>query len=264
MKNFGEPRPAAWDKKTGASSMSKDGKTFTILLIVVLVVLLCLTGIAAFFFNKETALRKSLEQQLVLAKDVETRLNNELQEAKKQVFLVEEKNKEADEKINSLMDELELQEGIRDQMKTENASLKDALTKESQEKEKLQREFAQAQEKVTSLEEKLKAQEISNKPLEKNEGDGAQAVDLDKIVVRPGEIPEGRVVSVNEENDFLIFNLGAEHGIVPNMLLSIYHSDQYLGDIKVARVQDGMSVADFIPPFSKDKVKKDDRVLVKK
>ena len=245
--------------------MNNHGKTFTILLIVVVVVLLCLTGIAVFFFNKETVLRKSLEQQLVLSKDAEVRLNDELQEAKKQVFIFEEKNKEADEKINSLMDELELQAGIREQMKTENASIKDALTKESQEKEKLQREFNLAQEKVTSLEGRLKTQEAQKggQP-EASEAPDAQPVDLEKIVVRPGEIPEGRVISVNVDNDFLIFNLGAEHGVVPNMLLSIYRSDNYLGDIKVARVQEGMSVADFIPPFSKDKVKKDDRVLVKK
>ena len=247
--------------------MNKAGKTFSIFLVVISILLLSLTVITIFFFKKENELRKSLEQQLALSKESEARLDNELKETKKQVFLFEEKNKEADEKINGLMDEVELQEGIRDQMKAENSSLKDALAKESQEKEAIEKELTMALAKAASLEEKFNSQEGS---LVESEGITPESVsetgpvDLEKIVVRPSEVPEGRVISVNAENNFLIFNLGDEDGVIPDMVLSVYRAKQYLGDIKVARVQEGMSVADFIPPFPKDQFKKDDRVLVKK
>ena len=180
--------------------MNKAGKTFSIFLIVISILLLSLTVITIFFFKKENELRRSLEQQLALSQESEARLDNELKETKKQVFLLEEKNKEADERINGLMDEVELQEGIREQMKAENSSLKDALAKESQEKETIQKELAAVQEKVASLEERLQYGEtvpigieggtegMMEEPLMAEAGESAP-VDLGKMFVRPSEVP---------------------------------------------------------------------------
>ena len=46
--------------------------------------------------------------------------------------------------------------------------------------------------------------------------------------------------------------------------MAVYRADKYLGDIKIARVQEGASVADFIAPLTLKQVRKDDRVVVKK
>ena len=56
-------------------------------------------------------------------------------EVKKQNFLFQEKNKEADERINGLLDELDLEKGIREEMKLEQAKLKEQVEKVIKEKE---------------------------------------------------------------------------------------------------------------------------------
>ena len=257
--------------------MNRSGKTSTILLIIIAIILLSLTAISFYFYQNESVLRKDAESRLAKTKALTDKLEAEVKDSKKQVSLLEEKNKEADEKINSLMDELELQEGVRDQMKSENSSLKEALQKESQDKQSLHGELVAAQEKAASLEERLKSEEKLRADLEARAKEMEQKlsqqqqqqkqdseVELEKIVVKPGEAPEARVISINEENNFVIFNLGQESGIKQGMILSVYRGDKYLGDVKVARAQEGMSVADFVAPLTKAQVKKDDRVVVKK
>ena len=245
--------------------MNKSGKTLTIFLVVIAILLLSLTVISIFFYKNESDLRKTAETKLAQLKTLEVKLEGDLKDAKKQVFLLEEKEKEADAKINELLDEIELVKGVKDQMKSENTSLKEALTKESQEKEALQTELASTQEKISALEEKAKNEENARLELEGKVKESELAeVQLDKIVVTPGEIPSGQVVSVDLENNFLIINLGQEHGVTPDLVMSVFRGDKYLGDIKVTRVQAGMSVADFITPFTVKQVKKDDRVAVKK
>ncbi len=249
--------------------MNKSGKTLTILLSVAFVLLLSLTFVLLFFYQKESEMRKSLEFQLTQAKASESRLESDLKDAKKQVFVLEEKAKESDDKINSLMDELELQEGLREELKTENDSLKETLANESRLKEALQKDLNAAQERATAVEQKLQETEKLRIDLETKvksfEAQGVSSgVELEKIVVVPGEIPEGKVVSINAENNFLIFNLGQHHGITSDTTMSVYHNDGYLGDVKVSRVQEEMSVGDFIEPLSAKQVVVNDRVVIKK
>lgn len=246
--------------------MSKSGKTtLTILLVVVAVLLLSLSAIALFFYQNESKLRKEREVELAQVKASEEKLKDDLKETKKQAFLLEEKGKEADEKINNLLDELELAQGVRDEIKNENATLKEALTKEGQEKESLQKELASLQDKVKTLETQVESETQARAQLEEKVKDyETEPVQLEKIVVTPDEAAQGKILSVNKENDFVIFNLGQKSGINPEMLLSVYRGNNYLGDIKVARVQDDMSVADFVPPLTSAGVRQNDRVIAKK
>ena len=123
--------------------MSKPGKTVTIILVVICILSLVLTVIAVFFFQKESEQRKIAEDNLAQSKLSEAKLQAELKESKKQVFLLEEKAKEADEKINSLMDDLELAEGVRDEIKAENDTLKEALDTESKAKDQLRKQMTE-------------------------------------------------------------------------------------------------------------------------
>ena len=250
--------------------MNKAGKTMTIFLVVITILLLSLTVISIFFYNTEKELRKSLEVKLAQAKAQETKLEAELKETKTQIFVLGGKVKEDDEKISGLMDELELQEAVKKQMKEDNSALKDSLSKKTQDKEALNTELVAVQEKIATIEAKLKSAEdlraeTEGKLKEIEQGVSQQSgVQLEKIVVKPGETPQGKIVSINNDNNFVIFNLGEEHGVKQDMLMSVYRGEKYLGDLKVARAQEGMSVADFIPPLTNKQVKKDDKVVPKK
>jgi len=305
-----------------SSIMNTGGRTLTVFLAVITIVLLSLSGIALFFLQKETELRKVAEASLEQLKTQEAKLQAELKEAKKQAFLLEEKNKEADEKINDLMDNLELEKGLREESKKENENLREALENENKSKEGIRNTLTQQlnsyKEKTASLEAQLTTHQNRVKELEgasqglqekiqqlqgdlekkiqqeaapqpaspeasgsepssspeippaqplpstPSENRAVKEIELEKIVVAPQDLPEGRVLSVDKENEFLIFNLGEKQGVVQGLVLSVYRGKEYLGDVKVSRVQPEMSAADFISPFSTAKVRKNDQVVPKK
>lgn len=84
-----------------------------------------------------------------------------------------------------------------------------------------------------------------------------------KLTALPDDLPEGRVLSVDRDTNFVIINLGDKDGVKPGAVLAVYRGEDYLGDIAVTRVQDEMAAADLIPPFSSQIVRNNDQVLAK-
>lgn len=235
--------------------MSKSGKTITVFLLVISILLLCLTIITIFFFQKEREMRKFAEVKLQGAQENAIDLEANLKEAKKQAFLFEEKTKEAEERINGLMDDLELEKGLREEMKAENTSLKEMLEGQNESREVLFQDLIDAKEKIAALEKQLK-ESFEVPP------SGQKEIFAENPAVT-SEVPEGMVLSINRENNFIIFNLGKKDGIKEGMVLSVLRNAQRLGDVRVTRVQEDMSVADLVPPLTNSKVRKDDKVVVK-
>ena len=297
---------------------NSSGKVLVIFLVIFVILSLSLAGLAMFFLSKEKERRISTETALQQSVANATKLEAKLQDAIKQGFLLQEKNKEADEKINGLLDELELQEGIREELKKENQALKEKFEKETKAKAELQEKLASNAEAAQSLpeleaqlqaeqgarqelEQKLSAAEERAKTLEealaKMQQQGVESpapvpveaapeaeepqqqetpvieeesfenkeeILLEKIVVAPAKAaPEGRVVMVDTETEFVIVNLGANHGIKEEQVLAVSRGQDQLGEIKVTRVQPEMSAADFIPPLTSRQVRKDDSVVIK-
>lgn len=290
--------------KSGLKNSS--GKVLTVFLVITAILLISLTAISLFFFQKEAELRKDTEVRLEKTKANETRLEQELKDAKKQAFLLEEKNKEMDEQINSLLDDLEVEKGLKDGVKKENLALKEQLDAAIKEKDSLQDQITNNLERVDALEAQVETEtglknelEALNKELEekvsqlekamkespapgspespvKPEGnqEGAPAsqgippatsldLELDKIVVVPPSGLEGRVVNVDTDSEFVIFNLGEKDGMSVDKIMSLYRGNEYLGDIKVTSVQPEMSAADVLPPLTIAMVHKNDRAVVK-
>lgn len=280
---------------------NSSGKVLTIFLVIFAILLISLTAMSIFFFQKEIERRKGAEGLLDKSRASEVKLEEELRELKKQSFLLEEKNKEADERINSLLDELDLEKGLREETKLESVSLKEKLEQELKAKQTIEEQLAgvkmDLEQKVIDLESNLQKEMNAKKELEAKVNELAEQnkeiqeemnkkktedqspigappgpasavdpeeVDLEKIVVVPDEIPDGRILSVDTETEFVIVNLGEKDGITQGKILSVYRGNDYLGDITITRVQPEMSAADFIPPFSSRKVRKNDQVVTKK
>ncbi len=268
---------------------NSKGKTSTIIIILITLLLISCTAIGFYLYQKENQMRKDLEVQLQDSKTQQDKLSNDLRDAKKQLLLLQDKNKEADAKINNLMDEIELTQGLRNELKKENGSLKEAIEAAKKEKEALKAELNDTAKKLQENLEILKAEQVKTKDLQaqiysydqsetrrQSRSDIArsrelspdmpppaqQKMELDKIVVGE-QSDKGRVLSVDKESDFVICNLGSLHGIQAGDVLSVYHEDQYLGELKVSRVQEEMSAADFVPPLSSRKVRKNDIVVLK-
>lgn len=295
---------------------NSSGKVLVIFLVIFVILSLSLAGLAMFFLSKEKEKRISTEAALQQSVANAAKVEAKLQDAIKQGFLLQEKNKEADEKINGLLDELELQEGIREELKKENQALKEKFEKEAKARTELQEKIASNEEAAQKLpgleaqlqteqgarqelEQKLSAAEERTKTLEEAlakmqqqgvrspapveavpsvqepqqqeapavEGQNSgkkEEVQLEKIVVAPVKAaPEGRIVMVDGETEFVIVNLGANHGIKEEQVLSVSRGKDHLGEIKVTRVQPEMAAADFIPPLTSRQVHKDDSVAIK-
>lgn len=241
--------------------MNKFGKTLTIFLVIISVLLLTLTAITIFFYQNENEIRLDVEQKLSQTKAVEVKLQDEMKELKKQTFLQQEKLKESDEKINNLMDDVELEQGLREEIKNENKTLRDALSKESQEKKALKEQMDKALEELQSLAGKCTPsvpEAVEPEPAAVEE----PAVEPAPVPALPADI-QGRILSINEENNFIVFNLGKDDGLQKDVKMSVYRGDQYLGDVLVTRIQSKMSVADLVAPLSSKDVRIDDRVQVK-
>lgn len=270
------------------------GRTSTIVIILIAVLLVSSTAIGFFMYKKESDIRQGLASQLEESKQQLEKLSVELRDTKKQLTLLQDKNKEADSKINNLMDEMELQEGLRNELKKENLSLKEAIEAAKKDKDAIRADLDNKAKKMIEYQELLKAEQekttalqtelnnLSQSDYRDRGGDSGmrqqreaanlsevlppvqhnEKVELDKIVVGD-DTGHGRILSVDKESEFIICNLGATHGMKVGDLLSVYRGDQYLGDVKISRIQEEMSAADFVPPLSSNRVRKNDVVVLK-
>ena len=284
-------------------SANKGGRTVFIFFILIVVILISGVAISLFLLQKETQARKSVEVSLQEVRDRNAKVEAAIKDAEKQIEVLKGKNKDADEKINNLMEELDLGVALREEIKTENKKLKDSVENEGKSKVELRQKLTTELESVQSklkeseakaagsiqessgLKQKIDELQKKNDSLElklKNASGtvvappphseiipvpgepGNDKVNLDTIVITPESAKEGKVLNVDTETEFLIFNLGTKGGIKQGDVMSVYRGKQYLGDVKVSRVQDEMSAADFIPPFSSRKVRKNDQVVPKR
>jgi hypothetical protein len=267
--------------------MGRSGKTFTVFLIVFFLMLLALTSIVTFFFVKEREIRETTEKKLAVSEEARLKIEDQYKAAQEEITVLTNKMKEQDEKISGLMDDIELEKGLKEEIKKENTNLKGLVESIGTERKKFQDEVISLRERNTFLESEMNAakelrdqlstklQEAESKLKELEEKLAAPTnVNLETIVVTPEGTPEeaiapdaepqGQILKINEENNFAIIDLGTASGITEGMIVEFYRGETLLGEGKIARVQNIMSVADFVEPLTAKKVQLNDRVTFKK
>ncbi|MFQ5680970.1 MAG: hypothetical protein ACE5GG_02835 [Candidatus Omnitrophota bacterium] len=101
-------------------------------------------------------------------------------------------------------------------------------------------------------------------------GAKSKVVELPAIVVKsqqPGEVTlkergsvSGAVLAVNQENNFVVIDLGESSGIKENDALDVYRQGAHIGSIKVIQVRRDISAADIIYIKSGKEIKVGDKV----
>ena len=313
--------------------MNSSGKVLVIFLVIIAVLLISLTAISLFFFQKETERRKIAEVTLEEYQSETVKMEEDITILKKQNFLLQEKNKESEARVNDLSDELELESGLREEMKLETVTLeeklkeledaKEAFADEFEEEEELHKKLiknlAASEQKIKELEAQLKAEiersqklgelyeqkqqeetskleniqdsveniavEQSSPEEEASLEDTNSGIELEEIVIIPRlskaqdvvEEPifeeevvsviesalSGRILSVDTETEFVIVSLGKKDGLDVGNILSVYHNENYVGDIKITRLQLEMSAADLVLPLSIRNIQRNDQVKTK-
>ena len=168
---------------------------------------------------------------------------------------VEDRQKEIDRLSKDM-------EQIRNERKELAAQLADLKT----EHETLQQQLTDAQQAKTDLESKV--MELSNQP----------TVELDKVLVSgagaaPAPVgtampvsavssqpPDGQVVVVNREYDFIVMNLGKNHGLSIGQEFQVLRGSEILGRVKVEKVYDELAAAAILPESQKDNIREGDTV----
>lgn len=263
--------------------MSRSGKTLTVFVIVFFLLLLSLTSIVTFFLIKEKETHQATQQELAVSETNRSKLEAELKAAQEEIVVAQNKLKEQDDKISGLLDDLDLEKGLREESKKENAALKSQVDTISAERKSFQDEVIDLREKNASLQDELaSAQEARDqmaselkeaqaklKDLE-NQLSSITAINLDKIIVTPqgseGQIQSGvgQILKINEDNNFAIIDLGSSDGVRENIAVEFYRAETLLGEGKITRVQNIMSVVDLLPPLSANKLRLSDRATIKK
>lgn len=313
--------------------MNSSGKVLVIFFVITAMLLISLTAISLFFFQKETEKRKLAEVTLEEYQTEKVEMEEDLVILKKQNFLLQEKNKESEARVNDLSDELELESGLREEMKLETVELeekikeledaKGAFADEIEEEEELHRkltkDLAASEQKIKELEAQLKAEiersqrlgelyeqkqqeeaskleeirgsqanivaEQSSSEEEASDVDVSSGIELEEIVIIPRapkvqdvveepafeeevvsvieSVLDGRILSVDTETEFVIVSLGRKDGLDVGNILSVYRNENYVGDIKITRLQSEMSAADLVLPLSIRNVKRNDQVKTK-
>ena len=202
--------------------------------------------------KENETLKESLESENKSKEKLREDLSQELETAQQRVRMIEDKLKAEQDRGQQLDAKIE-------DLQNKNRDLENKLTL-----------HPMVDEDNLPKNEEPKVQEAAPSPDSQSAVPASTVIDpakekvqLDTIVVNPVNNVKGKVLSVDNETEFLIFDLGIKDGIKQGDMMSIYRGNDYLGDVKVTRIQEKMSAADFIPPFSSRAARKNDTIVAK-
>lgn len=281
--------------------MPEKPKFIIIAFILLIVLSLAFAGSGFYLLQKEKVRSASLQEQLDILKTKLTSAEKKLEEYKNTIASLDAKLKDAQANIEALTANIEQetkakQEAV-DQVTQLRADLEQQKTLRSDLETKLQQALKDAEntktqlKDLTSQKEKLDAK-IKELETQAQQAQAAQSkgVELGTIVVgsdaagktaaaaKPAaEKPsaketkqqksapalEGKVLVVNKDYSFVVINKGSKDGVAVGNVFSLYHGNKYVGDVKVEKVHDSMSAADFGSPSMKDGIAEGDKVVFK-
>ncbi len=101
-------------------------------------------------------------------------------------------------------------------------------------------------------------------------GERAASIELPPIVVKaamapggetPAPLPQGRIVTVNDEYKFVVIDLGKEHGVEAGTSFTVYRGDKEIGYLEVIEAHQRISAADIKKVKERANIKVDDIVV---
>ena len=266
--------------------MSEKAKS--LILIVIIIISLSFVGGTFYLLQKERAINLALQRDLEDTMVKYRKAESELEGTKKKISTLEVQLKEAQNRVDTLASEVQREKTAKQEVLTQAEQLAADLERQKgmfldlenklnlaqEDKQKILARLSELESQRSELEIKLKNFE-QGQPAKGQLSKAEGGVELGTIVVAPEStseqkeknIPisglEGKVLVVNKDYNFVVSNLGSKDGIEIGNILSVYHKNNYLGDVKIEKVHDSMSAAGFLSPDIKDKVSEGDKVVLK-
>ncbi|MFA5096068.1 MAG: hypothetical protein WC478_01875 [Candidatus Omnitrophota bacterium] len=254
-----------------------------IILAVIIVVCVAVIGYSFNQLQSEKARSQSLQGQVENLEKRELDLKAKLSDSKKQAADLEAELKDSRAQIETLSGELDTEkrskqdtvielDGIKAELEAQKArktDLEGQLSAAQAEIGKMQGQLKDAQAKKIDLEAKVKDLEAKIQKVELgtiNVGaEGEQTPGEPEGVAAQPAAPglEGKILVVNKEYNFAVINLGTKDNVSINDIFGVYSKGKHIGDIKVEKVHEAMSAANFVAPAIKDKIAEGDKVVLK-
>ena len=101
---------------------------------------------------------------------------------------------------------------------------------------------------------------VAGEPAGAGPGAGGGAGLVMPVSAAPPVVADGQVVVINREFDFIVMNLGRNHGLSVGQEFQIVRNNEVLGRAKVEKVYDELSAAALLPGAKKDNIREGDVV----
>ncbi len=269
--------------------MLEKVKSPIVVFIVLIFVSLSFAGAVFYLLQKERAKNLSLQEDLDSLRIKHDAIETKLGEYQKTISQLELKLKVAQTNVDTLtgaleQDKKQKQEALDqlgqlkadlEQQKGLRANLETKLGQAQKDAEKNQAQLKEIESIKSQLEVKIKDLEAQAKPQQQAQ---AQGVELGTIIIgsegssvateKPKEKAavrslEGKVLVVNKDYNFVVINLGSKDGVSAGDAFTLYHDNKNIGDIKIEKIHESMSAADFTAASIKDAASEGDRVVQK-
>jgi hypothetical protein len=118
---------------------------------------------------------------------------------------------------------------------------------------------------VAGLEAERNVLADENKLLDRNLKLAKQKLDhilgLEEPVVELPPGTKGKIVAVDPKYDFVILNIGAKEGVLPNAKMMVNRDGKLIGKVKITSVEPNRSIANVMPEWKQDEIMEGDQVL---
>lgn len=240
------------------------------LIFLIVFLLIVSLGVAGFYFISYTYEKKSsrdLEARLAMVEDQKNRLEKQIDEISKEKSVLEEKVKKSEELIPELQGKLDKETQAKKILMAEHESLQNEIAQLEREKKDTKvaldtknQELVQLQIRLNTL--ILERDELSARLTEVSYSKGrqGQGEDLERIVVGSPSFEQRKpplstdVLLVNKEYGFVVLNAGSPEGIALGDVFEIFHRGASLGFVRIEKIHDTISAADFLEGFRKNNV----------
>jgi len=209
-------------------------------------------------FDELQQSKVSIEDELARARRELTDSQDQLAQAVQAEETLKTSVEDREQEIARLTKDLE-------QTRGQQEKLTGQVTELQSERDALKQQLAELERAKGELESKV--MELSDRP----------TVELDKVVVSgepgaggaaampvsamAGSASSGQVVVVNREYDFIVMNIGKNHGLAIGQEFKVVRGSETLGKVKVEKVYDELSAAAILPESKKDSIREGDAVV---
>lgn len=272
-----------------ARPLTVEGKALVPLLGVLATLAIGVAAVAIVLQMRERDRRVATERELVIAQTEREELKSQLQDVTLQKASIEQQLALAQGDLAKTKANLDaavatkdaLTKSIEDRQKEIERLTKD-LEQTRAERKQLAADMTELRSQRVGLQQQLKDLETAKTQLQSKvmELSERPTVELDKIVV--GDTPQplsdlrsdyvtpisltgakptdGQVIVVNREYDFVVMNLGKNHGLSIGQEFQVLRGTDVVGKVKVEKVYDELSAAAILPESSKDLIQEGNTV----